>query len=136
VILETANGSYRTVNVLVRWHVDRMFSWVRERLPGMQSRLDPDANVGDTEIYGRLDRLERLIVTRPPSNSYHEGGDKRLQQWILAILSGLSVAAILGGVAIYGEVKTIARGQSDHDRRIESLERINERRYRGADGTP
>jgi hypothetical protein len=58
--METANGSMRTVHVLVRWHVDRMFTWVRERLPGMTSQADEDRGPPD---YARSNReLSRLLL--------------------------------------------------------------------------
>jgi len=83
-----------------------------------------------------LRNLVRLAV-RAGGQHYHEGGgDKRLLTWILGVLSVLTAAFIIGGITLYGEVRAIARGQFDHDRRIESLERINERRYRGADAAP
>lgn len=55
--METADGSYRTVNILVRWHVDRMLSWVRERLPViMETRPErgPDDFEHDEQNLARL----------------------------------------------------------------------------------
>jgi hypothetical protein len=124
-------------SIWVRWTLDHMKAWVSKNLPSMEQRIDPDYSP-EEENDREVMRILRQLIARPSGNSYHEGGngEKRLLTWILTILSGLTVGAVFGGVAIYGKVASIEKGQVDHDRRIESLERINERRYRGPDAAP
>jgi hypothetical protein len=138
--METAEQSIlRHINVMVRWHVDRATSWIRDHLPAMaESRTEgPPKDYEDVED---LRNLVRLAV-RAGGQHYHEGGgEKRMFAWILTVLGMLFVSGVTGAFIGYGKLTAIEAkvetGYAQHERRIETLERANERRYRGSDASP
>lgn len=132
--METADGSYRTVNVLVRWHLDRMLSWVRQRLPGMQSRIDPDCNIGDSEYERGLVAGARLGGRRYDNGGGEDSSD--LKRWIVGVGIVLSGAFIIGGWSLSNQMAAqtvkldyVVDAVKAQNERITQLERLaNERR--------
>jgi hypothetical protein len=130
-IAEDSNGS--KLDIRVRWR-EHAREWARRHLPGMaESREGPK----DYEDEEDLRNLVRLAV-RAGGQHYHEGGgdEKRLLTWLLVVTGSLTVAAIAGGISMYGKLSAIEQGMNGHEQRIDRLERLNERRYRGADAAP
>jgi hypothetical protein len=130
--META--TYRTV--LVRWHADRMLSWVRERLPWiMQSRIDPDCNVGDSEYERGLMAGARLGGRRYDNGGGEDSSD--LKRWIVGVGIVLSGAFIIGGWSLSNQMAAqtvkldyVVDAVKAQNERITQLERqrANERR--------
>jgi hypothetical protein len=105
----------------------------------MRNVRGPDPDFDEQENTRETMRILRQLITRPLGNNYHEGGDgseKKLLGWLLIVTGSLTVAAIVGGVSMYGKLTAIQEGMNGHEQRIDRLERLNERRYRGADASP
>lgn len=92
-------------------------------------RIDADYNPNDDDLRMLLKGMHRMLE-RGGGNHYHEGGggedNKRLLGWILTVTSLLAVAAISGGVVMYGEVSSlkamVTQWQISSDRRQDQTE--------------
>lgn len=137
--METADGSYRTVSILARWYADgavaRILAAIRERLPGMQSRIDPDCNVGDGEYERGLIEGARLGSRRYDNGGGEDSSD--LKRWIVGVGIVLSGAFIIGGWSLSNQMAAqtvkldyVVDTLKAQNERITQLERqrANERR--------
>lgn len=96
------------------------------------------------------ERVARIIARRygPPRHTVYNNGDapsagrgngeKRLLTWILGVVGALLVGGVGGGIAMYGKLSSIEKGQDGHEQRINRLEADrDQQRYRGANaGAP
>lgn len=128
--METADGSHRTVNVLVRWHVDRAMAWVRKYLPAMASRAGEDRGPDDFEHDDR--DLAKLIVEAVKVGARHGGYHEApkgngLKTVIVGCTATLLAAFIIGAWKLSNESAALRAELTEWktavERRLDLLER-------------
>jgi hypothetical protein len=144
-------GSGETIEkpevVTLRWDVDALKHWRREidtkvrlildkamKVLHMRSERHPqDYEQSEDDI---AERVARIIVKRfGVSRIYNNGdgerggnGEKRLLSWILTIVGLLLVGGVGSGIAMFGKLSAIEKGQDGHEQRINRLEADRDRR--------
>jgi hypothetical protein len=128
--MEMAGSSWRKVDVLVRWHVDRGLAVIRKCLPGMaESREGPK----DYEDEEDLRNLVRLAV-RAGGQHYHEGPPGGSTKTIVISVSVVIISSFLIGVWAFSNrfsalearfsewQKAVDRRMDAQDQRLDRLE--------------
>jgi hypothetical protein len=71
----------------------------------MSERIDPDYNPSDKEIQD----VARLLARSAASigSVHYNAGGNGFQKWALGLMGALSVAAVIGGIAMYGRLTAI-----------------------------
>jgi hypothetical protein len=97
-------------------------------------RLDPDYNPRQEEDEKSLRDLikQTLRASVEIQGGYHEGGSGTESKWLIPVLVSLTVAFILGGVALTVTVSALSQEVTDLKGQVEKVERIVEPRYRGS----
>lgn len=106
----------------------------------VRSLADPDRAPKD---YVESD-FERGVRAASRNVAYNNGdaapdrgnGEKRLLSWILGVVATLLAGGIFGGVAMYGKLSSIEKGQDGHEQRINRLEADRDQRYRSSQPAP
>lgn len=107
----------------------------RWKMSMREHRIDPDFNPSEEDVRTLKQAIDRLRLSHYYNGDSGGGGDRRMLNWILGVLSLLVVAGVVGGITLYGRLSslesTVNSGITAHEQRIRRLEDINERRYRG-----
>jgi len=94
-------------------------------------RLDPDYNSRQDEDQESLRNLikQTLRASVEIQGGYHEGGDGN--KWLVPVLTALTIAFILGGIALTVTVSALKQEVTDLKVQVDHMEKIVEPRYRG-----
>lgn len=103
------------------------------RDPDNQTVIDDDSGSYDVrELRGRkldpdeVELIVRAVQKMRPQVNYSESGDARLLKVLLGLISSLTLAAIVGGVGVYGTIQsvqaTVQAIRDDTNRRLERIE--------------
>jgi hypothetical protein len=136
------DGRAETLSRLIESAVARVEAVWRAAV-GMQNKEGPDPGYDGLadDVADRVVRIIRKqfrqIAPRNGDDGEGEGGEeqKRILNWILGVVATVLAGGIFGGVAMYGKLTAIEKGQTnlekrqdEHEQRIGGLERD---RYRG-----